>query len=76
VNYLTRLLKVAQIVYGAYYQTAYTYMKTKNNDSQYHTHMFDVKKLLPAEYRTTPLPTPQELAQQFTTIQNIFLNNQ
>jgi len=75
-NYLTQLLKVAQIMYGAYYQVTYAYMKTQNNNFQYHTHMFDVKGLLPAEYRTTPLPSPQELAQQFSTIQNISLNNQ
>jgi len=76
VNYLTRLLKVVRIVCGAYYQTANTCMKTKNNDSQCHTHMFDVKELLPVEYRTTPLPSPQKLAQQFFTIQNVPLNNQ
>ena len=75
-NYLTQLLQVARIMYGTYYQAAYTYMKTKNNNSQYHTYMFDAKKVLPAEYRTTPLPTPQELAQQFSTMQNISLNKQ
>ena len=75
-NCLTQLLKVARIVYGTYYQAAYTYMKTKNNNPQYRTHMFDVKGVLPAEYRSTPLPAPQELVQQFFTMQNISLNNQ
>ena len=75
-NCLTQLLKVARVVYGTYYQAAYTYMRTKNNNPQYHTHMFDIKGVLPAEYRTTPLPAPQELAQQFSSLKNISLNNQ
>ena len=76
INYLTQLLKVARIMYGTYYQAAYICMKEKNDNSQYLTHMFDVKEVLPAEYRTNPLPTPQELVQQFSTMQNISLNNQ
>ena len=69
-QYLTQLLRVAQIAYGSYYQATYNYMKTRDGNRQYTTHMFDEKGLLPAEYRKTPLPAPQELAQQFSMMQS------
>ncbi len=65
-NHIVQLLRTAQLTYGSYYYEIYNYMKESSDEDTYQTQMFNEKGLIPAEYRSTLLPVPQEVAQQFS----------
>ncbi|MGB8366831.1 MAG: hypothetical protein WCD44_00580, partial [Candidatus Babeliales bacterium] len=66
-QYLTQLLRISQLFYGSYYYEVYNYIKTKDGNMTYQTQMFDEKGLIPTEYRTTPLPSPQEVVEELSS---------